>query len=99
MPDVTVTLTDDEALVLFDLLHKWEETKAVAGLVDNSEQVALSSLSAVLESSLVEPFDTNYGELVRQAKRRLVGGFASQACQPHLDARRPLRPRLGSEPA
>jgi hypothetical protein len=56
--DVTVTLSSDEALVLFELLHRWED----AGWYEKAdlllgERTALWALSASLESILVEPFD------------------------------------------
>ena len=73
MTDVAVTLTLDEALVLFEMLHRWEEAQAVTAPVDEGERVALWSLSALLEGALVEPFEGGYGDRVAEAKRRLAG--------------------------
>jgi hypothetical protein len=47
--DVTISLTSDEALVLFDLLHRWEDADSVTAPEHQAEQVALWSLSALLE--------------------------------------------------
>jgi hypothetical protein len=70
--DVTVTLTPDEALVLFDLLHRWEGASGPEATLFPGEQVALWALSCSLESILIEPFADNYQELVDQARERLV---------------------------
>lgn len=69
---VTVTLTADEALVLFELLHRWEDDKRVGSPQHSSEQVALWSLSALLERELVQPFDPGYDLLVAGARDRLA---------------------------
>ena len=70
--DVTITLAADEALVLFDLLHGWEDANRVSAPQHEGEQVALWVLSALLERELREPFDPNYGDLVAAARARLA---------------------------
>jgi hypothetical protein len=70
--EVSVILSSDGALVLFELLHRWED----GGWYENAdllsgERTALWSVSARLESILVEPFKDNYRELVDQARERL----------------------------
>ena len=69
---VTVSLTADEALVLFDLLHRWEAGSGVTGPEHAAEQVALWNLSALLEGQLSEPFEARYSELVASARARLA---------------------------
>jgi hypothetical protein len=70
--DVTITLTSDEALVLFELLHRWEDADRVSAPEHQGEQVALWNLSALLERELVEPFDAEYGDLAAAARDRLA---------------------------
>ena len=70
--DVTILLTGDEALVLFDVLHRWQDDGQVSGQQNEAEQVALWNLSAVLERALVEPFNPRYNELVAEARARLT---------------------------
>ncbi len=70
--DVTISLTGDEALVLFDLLHRWEDLELVTAPQHQAEQVALWNLSAVLERVLVEPFNPDYASLVSEARARLT---------------------------
>lgn len=69
--DVRISLTGDEALILFDLLHRWEDDERVSTPHHRAEQVALWSLSAVLETELRQPFDTRYAHLVSKARARL----------------------------
>lgn len=71
MGDVTVSLTSDEALVLFELLHRWEDAERIDSALLDGEQTALWNLSAKLELVLVVPFDASYGELVEAARARL----------------------------
>jgi hypothetical protein len=69
--DVTISLTGDEALILFDLLHRWEDDERVTEPENAAEQVALGALSALLERELPEPFDPRYSDLVSEARARL----------------------------
>ena len=70
--EVTITLTSDEAVVLFDLLHRWEDADLASPPQHMGEQVALWNLSVLLERELVEPFDARYGDLVTAARDRLT---------------------------
>lgn len=72
MTEVAVTLTSDEALVLFELLHRWEDSGEIDTVLMPGEQTALWALSGRLESILVEPFEGNYRELVDYARQRLA---------------------------
>jgi hypothetical protein len=67
---VTITLTHDKALVLFEWLTRREDR--LDELVDDqAEQVALCNLTCLLESQVAEVFDPDYGRLVQQAMDRL----------------------------
>lgn len=70
--DVSVTLSSDEALVLYDLLQRWEDAGwyANADLLPG-ERTALWAVFGRLESTLSEPFNDNYLDLVDQARDRL----------------------------
>lgn len=70
--NVSVTLSPDVALVLFELLHRWEDSDFYDRADLRPGEVTASwSISARLESLLVEPFEENYGDLVDQARQRL----------------------------
>ena len=75
---VDLTLTNDEALVLFDLLSRIRETNELI-LRHNAEFVVMSQISALLDEALVEPFDPNYASLLGQARDRLAAGFEGLA--------------------
>ena len=70
MPDVHVTLTQSEALVLFEVLLRYAE-KTVLGTNDQSEQVALLSLRDLLQNVLPEVLHRNYQPLLAAAQDEL----------------------------
>lgn len=69
--EVTIRLTSDEALVLFDLLHRWEDAEQVGAPQHRAEQVALWNLSTALERELNEPFKPQYADLITEARARV----------------------------
>lgn len=69
---MTVALTKDEALVVFELLSRWQDEDRVSEPRNEGEHVALWNLCAVLENELVEPFDPRYSKLVAEAAARLT---------------------------
>ena len=77
---VKIELTRDEAIVLFDLLHRFEDTETL-DIQHPAEEQALWSLSNLLERVLVEPFDRHFAEIVEQARARR--GAALFAPSPH----------------
>jgi hypothetical protein len=68
---VTIELTGDEALVLFEWLAKLDEAKLVEA---EAEKRVLWRLEAALERVLVEPLARNYDQLVEQARQRILAG-------------------------
>jgi hypothetical protein len=71
--EVVLRLTRDEALVLFELLHHWEDQDRVTQPEHHADQMALWNLSCLLERELIEPFDPAYDRLVNEARTRLAG--------------------------
>ena len=71
--EVLLPLSHDEALVLFDVLHRWEDAGSVSEPLHRGEQVALWNLSCALERVLVAPFDDRYDQFVSEANDRLAG--------------------------
>lgn len=70
---MNVDLSDDEALVLFELLHEYGSKDGARELKVQhaAERNALWALSAQLEKRLVPPFQPNYSELLSAARARL----------------------------
>ena len=73
-PDgVTIRLTLPEALVLFELLSRLNDSGSdkppIASLLeDQAEQRVLWDLEATLEKTLVAPFATDYADQLRNAR-------------------------------
>jgi len=70
MKTMQLNLTEDEALVLFELLSRFSED-SIFGIEDQAEMRALWNLQAVLEQALTEPFLQNYQTLLAAARDRL----------------------------
>jgi hypothetical protein len=70
---MTTDLSDEEALVLFELLHEYGSNGAGRELKVQhaAERNALWALSAQLEKRLVAPFQPNYTELLSRARARV----------------------------
>ena len=69
---VVLRLASDEALVLFEWLHRMEDEEGYASVIeDDAEELALWRLSGLLESELVEPFRPDYRQLVAEARDRV----------------------------
>ena len=67
--DVKITLTRDEALVLFEFLSRYSDDKEELRIIDQSEQRVLWDIQAMLESTLVEPINNpNYEERIARAR-------------------------------
>lgn len=66
---VTIELSGDEALVLFDWLARLEAAKVAIG---EAEQRVLLRIEGALEKSLVDLFAKDYAELVEQARGRIL---------------------------
>jgi thioredoxin len=77
----TINLSDDEALVLFEFLARVTDAygidanqeKRLWTVIDHpAEFWALISVQGALEKILVEPFASNYGELVALARQKVM---------------------------
>lgn len=70
MPDVQITLTQNEAIVLLHLLYRYSDN-GVLGTNDQSEQRALGNLKCLLENVLPEALHRNYRTLLTEAQSEL----------------------------
>ena len=64
---VTLELSRERALVFFDWLSKFNATEG-RRFDDQAEERVLWEIEALLESTLVEPFDARYEELLANAR-------------------------------
>lgn len=70
---VYLRMSADEALVLFEWVHRHEALDIKLGHLteDAAERITLWSVSGALESLLAEPFRADYGRILKEAKQRL----------------------------
>jgi hypothetical protein len=72
----TITLTDDDALVLFELLAREideRKSKRVSAVIEHpAEFWVLNGLLGDLQEQLVEPFKADYRQLVAVARERIL---------------------------
>jgi hypothetical protein len=71
---MTLELTRDQALVLFDWLARLDEAEAFP-VEDAAEEQVLWCLHGQLEKALSEQFRADYRELVEQARTRVKATF------------------------
>jgi hypothetical protein len=64
---VNLELSPEQALVFFEWLSRFNQSEG-RRFDDQAEERVLWDIEAMLESSLVEPFDANYEELLEKAR-------------------------------
>jgi hypothetical protein len=65
-----VDLSPDEALVLFDVLSRWEQSERF-DVADQAEERVLWNIKAGLERQLAEPLSPDYARLLDEARARV----------------------------
>ncbi len=63
MDEVTLKITKNEALVLFDFLSRFSNEDKLS-IQDQAEERALWNLTCVFEKQLAEPFDENWLQII-----------------------------------
>jgi hypothetical protein len=64
---VTLELSGEQALVFFEWLSRFNATEG-RRFEDQAEERVLWDIEAMLESTLVAPFDAHYAELLAKAR-------------------------------
>jgi hypothetical protein len=64
---ITIELSNQEALVLFEFLHRFDDEDAYL-FADQAEQRVLWHLEGALEKRLVEILSPHYGKLLAEAR-------------------------------
>jgi hypothetical protein len=75
---VTITLSNDEALVLFEFFARFDDSDDFT-LRNTAEYLAFSRLSAQLDKALVDPLHPDYSALLKAARDRLAQGYEGRA--------------------
>lgn len=68
--DVTITLTADEAVVLFEFARRFSDTDKLT-FEDQAEERALWNLCCIFEKNFVVPVDVAYSDALQTARDRL----------------------------
>ena len=67
---VRLALTNDEALVLFEFLSRFDDTDTLT-IQDQAEKRVLSNVHGLLQKQLIEIFHPDYNLLLNAARNRL----------------------------
>lgn len=77
--NVTITLSHDEALVLFEFFSRFCEEDDDFTLRHTAEYLAFMRVAAQLDKAIVEPFRPEYAELLQAARDRIAVGYEGPA--------------------
>ena len=69
--DITIKFSNDEALVLFEFLSRFNAEEHKYIFQDQAEEKTLWLIEGQLEKVLVEPFMPNYQDILLEARNRL----------------------------
>ena len=72
-----LTLSEDEAIVLFELFERFEETNSLK-LEHAAEWIAIQKLSGQIDKTTSAMFDPKYDELLKMARERISDGFEDE---------------------
>lgn len=64
---MSIELSHDELLVLYDLLHRLEDAEGI--FQDMAQRLVLWHIQAQLDMELVEPFQADYQAIIEAAHR------------------------------
>ncbi|AJQ92892.1 hypothetical protein [Gynuella sunshinyii] len=68
--EVKITLTEDEAWVLFELTRRFSDSSKLS-IEDQAEERALWNLCCIFEKSLHQESEVGYNEFIAQCRERL----------------------------
>jgi hypothetical protein len=68
--EVNITLTEDEAWVLFELTRRFSDSEKL-DIQDQAEERALWNLCCIFEKSLHQESDSEYKDFIAQCRARL----------------------------
>ncbi|CAN5614886.1 hypothetical protein BH09BAC4_BH09BAC4_00650 [soil metagenome] len=69
--NITIRLSKDEALILFDFLSRLNEKENKEFFDDQAEEKTLWVIEGQLQEILIEPFMPNYKDFIIEARNRL----------------------------
>lgn len=69
--NITIIFSEEEALVLLDWLHNFNEEEHPTLFQDQAEQRILWDIEVVLEKVFSVTFDSNYQDILSKARRKI----------------------------
>lgn len=69
---INIELTNDEAIVLFEFLCRFNKNDDLSRFEDLSEQRVLWDIESVLEKKLSEPFREDYQKILKKARESVL---------------------------
>ena len=82
---VTLKLTPDEALVLFEFFARFDDSDRLA-FAHAAEYLALQRVAAQLDKAAAGAFDPAYADLLAAARARVAAGFEVEVPGPRAEA-------------
>jgi hypothetical protein len=76
--NITITLSHDEALVLFEFFSRFQDTDDFT-LRHNAEFVSFQRIAAQLDKSISDMFKPSYPELLHAARELIAGDYEGLA--------------------
>ena len=76
MAEYKLTISEDEAVVLFEFFERFEEKEKLY-FVHPAEYIALMKISAQIDKTTAAMFKKNYAEILFEARERIAKGFES----------------------
>ena len=70
-PKLSIELSRNEALVFFEFLTRFNKKDWPEIFEDQAEQRVLWDIEAILQKVLVEPFNPDYQEIIKQARETI----------------------------
>jgi hypothetical protein len=77
MEQVHIMISEDEALVLFEFLERFENTENLS-FIHPAEYVALMKISAQIDKEIAAMFKSDYSTLLESARQRVAEGFEGE---------------------
>jgi hypothetical protein len=71
---ISIELTNEEAIVFYEFLSKYNENDDLSRFQDQAEQRVLWDIESKLEKEMSEPFQADYQEIVKKARDKVRDG-------------------------
>ncbi|MCJ8166541.1 hypothetical protein MKJ04_16975 [Pontibacter sp. E15-1] len=72
--EISIELTNEEAIVFYEFLSKYNKIDDLSRFQDLAEQRVLWDIECKLEKEMSEPFQADYQEIVKKARNKVRDG-------------------------